>query len=108
MSWLGLLITSASVVVMGAVLYYAVEAIRLARGANEPVDGPGGPLTSPLAARRIVSLTGPKTGGFPLPLPCPPRMGTRGRPLVGRPSKDLPGVVTQVTPFALVRMPAEG
>jgi hypothetical protein len=39
MPWLGLLIASASI---GAVLYYAVEAIRLARGANESDDGISG------------------------------------------------------------------
>jgi hypothetical protein len=38
MSWLGVLIASASIVAAGAALYYAVEAIRLARGANEPDD----------------------------------------------------------------------
>ncbi len=42
MSWLGLLITLVSVVVLGAGLYYAVEAVRLARGANEPDNPIGG------------------------------------------------------------------
>jgi hypothetical protein len=41
MSWLGLLITSVLVAAGGGVLYYAVEAIRLACGANEPGDGIG-------------------------------------------------------------------
>ena len=41
MSWLGFLIALASVLTVGVVVYYAVEAIRLARGANEPDDGTG-------------------------------------------------------------------
>ena len=39
MSWLSMLLAVAAALIAGSVLYYLVEAVRLARGANEPEDG---------------------------------------------------------------------
>jgi len=39
MPWLSMLLTVVSALIAGSVIYYFVEAVRLARGANEPDDG---------------------------------------------------------------------
>ncbi len=38
MSWVSILLAAAGAVVASSALYYVVEAVRLARGANEPED----------------------------------------------------------------------
>jgi hypothetical protein len=38
MAWLSMLLTVAAALIAGSVVYYLVEAVRLARGANEPDD----------------------------------------------------------------------
>ena len=39
MPWLSMLLTVAAALIAGSVVYYFVEAVRLARGANDPDDG---------------------------------------------------------------------